>query len=144
MTRESAEGTPIRVVGDLNRYGYESYNRVYGTDGASPAIRTGTGGGLMPRIREESESNGLRIRYLTERECWRLMGFSDDDFDRARDAGTSRTQLYRQAGNSIVVPVLEAIFRGMYIDQTWERVRTLDDFGEAARWPSSPPTGSGS
>lgn len=136
MTRDASsdKGTAIKVVGDLNRHGrFESSNRVYGTEGASPAITTATGGGLMPRIREGSDSEGLRIRYLTERECWRLMGFSDEDFDKARDAGTSRTQLYRQAGNSIVVPVLEAIFRGMYLDQTWRSVRTLDDFVEAVR-----------
>jgi DNA (cytosine-5)-methyltransferase 1 len=50
-----------------------------------------------------------RIRKLTERECWRLMGFSDMDFERAKEACFG-TQLYKQAGNSIVVPVLEVIF----------------------------------
>ena len=71
---------------------------------------------------------------LTERECWRLMGQSDEDFDKAKAAGVSRTQLYRQAGNSIVVPVLEAIFRGMYIDGSWERKKpTLEDFATEGR-----------
>ncbi len=50
-----------------------------------------------------------RIRNLTPRETWRLMGFSDQDFDKAK-AVNSDSQLYKQAGNSIVVPVLEAIF----------------------------------
>ena len=54
-----------------------------------------------------------RIRKLTPRECWRLMGFADKDFDKARGAGTSDTQLYKQAGNSIVVNVLEAVFKEM-------------------------------
>lgn len=45
-------------------------------------------------------------------ECWRLMGFSDEDFKKARKVNP-KTQLYKQAGNSIVVPVLEAIFRQM-------------------------------
>ena len=54
--------------------------------------------------------NNLRIRKLTPKECWRLMGFDDADFHKARDAGMSNTQLYKQAGNSIVVDVLEAIF----------------------------------
>ena len=55
-------------------------------------------------------------RYLTERECWRFMGFSDEDFDKAslehktKDGKLNGT-LYKQAGNSIVVQVLEAIFR---------------------------------
>lgn len=52
----------------------------------------------------------IRIRKLTPRECWRLMGFTDEDFDKA-EAVNSNTQLYKQAGNSIVVPVLEGIFK---------------------------------
>ena len=51
-----------------------------------------------------------RIRKLTPKECWRLMGFDDDDFEKAKAAGISNTQLYKQAGNSIVVQVLERIF----------------------------------
>src|SRR5690625_1571218 len=56
-----------------------------------------------------------RWRYLTERECWRLMGFDDEDFENAHKEHPSRDgflngTLYHQAGNSIVVQVLEAIF----------------------------------
>ena len=54
----------------------------------------------------------IRIRKLTPRECWRLMGFTDEDFDKAQ-AVNSNTQLYKQAGNSIVVNVLEEIFKQM-------------------------------
>ena len=54
----------------------------------------------------------VRIRRLKPRETWKLMGFSDQDFDKAQKVN-SNTQLYKQAGNSIVVPVLEAIFRQM-------------------------------
>lgn len=54
----------------------------------------------------------IRIRKLTPRECWRLMGFTDADFDKAKSTN-SNTQLYKQAGNSIVVPVLEEIFKQM-------------------------------
>ena len=43
------------------------------------------------------------IRRITEREAWRLMGFSDEDFDKAKAAGVSNTQLDKQAGNSIVM-----------------------------------------
>lgn len=53
------------------------------------------------------------IRRITEREAWRLMGFTDEDYSRAEATGISRNQLYKQAGNSIVVNVLEAIFRQM-------------------------------
>lgn len=55
-----------------------------------------------------------RIRKLTPKECWRLMGFDDADFEKAKAAGMSNTQLYKQAGNSICVPVLTAIFRQLY------------------------------
>lgn len=52
----------------------------------------------------------LRIRKLTPKECWRLMGFDDEDYEKAAKVN-SKTQLYKQAGNSIVVNVLEAIIR---------------------------------
>lgn len=59
---------------------------------------------------EADEMTKYRIRKLTPRECWRLMGFCDKDFDAAA-AVNSNTQLYAQAGNSIVVNVLEEIFK---------------------------------
>lgn len=54
----------------------------------------------------------VRIRKLTPRECYRLMGFSDEDFDKAKEVN-SDSQLYKQAGNSIVVNVLMEIFKEM-------------------------------
>ena len=54
----------------------------------------------------------VRIRKLTPKECWRLMGFSDEDFEKAKQVN-SDSQLYKQAGNSIVVDVLMAIFGEM-------------------------------
>lgn len=54
-----------------------------------------------------------RIRKLTPKECWRLMGFDDSDFEKAQKAN-SNTQLYKQAGNSIVVDVLMAIFKELF------------------------------
>ena len=65
----------------------------------------GTGGGNVPIYQKE-----LRIRKLTPKECWRLMGFDDEDFEKASQVN-SNTQLYKQAGNSIVVNVLMAIFK---------------------------------
>lgn len=63
---------------------------------------------------ERKEMESYRIRRLTPLECWRLMGFSDEDFRAAEaDEINSDTQLYAQAGNSIVVNVLEAIFGEM-------------------------------
>lgn len=54
-------------------------------------------------------ANGIRIRRLTPRECWRLQGFPDEYFDKARAAGISNTQLYKQAGNGVTVNVARAI-----------------------------------
>lgn len=58
--------------------------------------------------------NNLRIRKLTPKECWRLMGFDDIDFEKASKVN-SNTQLYKQAGNSIVVNVLEAILTNLLL-----------------------------
>lgn len=79
-------------------------DRVYKTDKISPAITTS--------FRPSYEIEKYRIRKLTPKECWRLMGFSDEDFEKAAKVN-SNTQLYKQAGNSIVKDVLMAIFRQM-------------------------------
>ena len=68
--------------------------------------------------------NDLRIRKLTPKECWRLMGFDDEDVDKASQVN-SNTQLYKQAGNSIVVNVLEAIFKQMNLPKN---IRVLELF----------------
>lgn len=62
---------------------------------------------------------GLRIRKLTPKECWRLMGFADEDFEKAAKVN-SDTQLYKQAGNSIVVNVLMAILTNLLIAEREE------------------------
>lgn len=54
----------------------------------------------------------LRIRRLTPKEAWRCMGFSDSDYERATQH-CSKTQLYKQAGNSICVPVLVHLFTNL-------------------------------
>jgi len=56
--------------------------------------------------------SSYRIRKLTPKECWRLMGFDDSDFEKAEKVN-SNTQLYKQAGNSIVVNVLEGILKNL-------------------------------
>ena len=57
-----------------------------------------------------------RIRKLTPKECWRLMGCTDEDFHKAEQVN-SNSQLYKQAGNAIVVDVLEAIFKQMFLKE---------------------------
>ncbi len=78
----------------------------------------------------EVSGGRLRARCLTSREAWRLMGFSDSAYDAAKAVPTSDAQLYKQAGNSIAVPCLKAIFKGMFIDGTWE----ADPRKGAERW----------
>lgn len=79
----------------------------------------------------EVESGRLCIRYLTPRECLRLMGQSEDAIDKIMAAEPSKTRQYKMAGNSIVVDVLVDIFKGIYIDKTFgkcERRPSLEDF----------------
>ncbi len=108
------------------------------TDGSSPkhnnrVVEPIVWDGYNQRVRSDSETVGTltqncgadlkrngqgiienyRIRKLTPKECWRLMGFSDTDIDNAIAVGMSNAQLYKQAGNSIVVNVLMAIFKEM-------------------------------
>lgn len=65
-----------------------------------------------------------RYRYLTERECWRLMGYTDTEFEAAKAVHQRRgryyTTLYRQAGNSIAVPIFESIFRKIILGEERE------------------------
>jgi len=89
---------------------------IYLIDGISPNLVCNGGGQHIPLIivKEERKEymDNLRIRKLTPKECWRLMGFDDEDYEKAKEVN-SDTQLYKQAGNSIVVDVLMAIFKEM-------------------------------
>lgn len=81
----------------------------------STTRRGRVGHGVSQTLQANSSMGTLqnyRIRKLTPKECWRLMGFDDSDFEKAEKVN-SNTQLYKQAGNSIVVNVLEGILRNM-------------------------------
>lgn len=101
-----------KCVGVLNsekwRRKIDYMRRVYDPQGVSPTVATVSGGGMEIKI-----TSDIKIRRLTPRECWRLMDFADDDFNKAKDVN-SDSQLYKQAGNSIVVNVLVAIFGQMF------------------------------
>lgn len=96
---------------ELDIKGMDCIKRVYSTDKVAPALTTMQGGLREPKILEELD---CRIRKLTPRECFRLMGMRDDDIDKIQAAGISNTQQYKMAGNSIVVNVLEAIFKELF------------------------------
>lgn len=87
-------------------------NQAVKTDGISTCLTSsmGTGGGYVPM---HNYTPDLRIRKLTPKECFRLMGFDDSDFEKA-EVVNSNTQLYKQAGNSIVVPVVEHIIKALF------------------------------
>ena len=95
-------------VGTLDMKGHDCLKRVYSDEGLSPTLTDMQGGNRQPKTMINN-----RIRKLTPKECWRLMGFSDEDFEKAAKVN-SNTQLYKQAGNSIVVNVLEAIFKRLF------------------------------
>ena len=63
------------------------------------------------------ENQNYRIRKLTPRECFRLMGVTEENIDKIQAAGISNAQQYKMAGNSIVVDVLYHIFRKMFVDK---------------------------
>lgn len=87
----------------------DEQNKVVRTDGT---VGTLTTDGSSPKHNNRICDVDYRIRKLTPRECFRLMGFTDEEFDRI--SGISNTQLYKMAGNSIVVNVLMAVFKELF------------------------------
>lgn len=85
--------------------------RVYDINGLSPALTCTGGGNRQPMIVRDYQGE-KRIRKFTPKEYFRLMGFKDEDFEKAEKVN-SNTKLYQQGGNSIVVNLLEAIFKQM-------------------------------
>ena len=100
----------IKYEEPLEREGWHNMNKiVLNPEGISTTINAQSNNSLQ-KIKEPN----LRIRKLMPIECWRLMGFEDEDFYKAQSVGISNTQLYKQAGNSIVVNVLERIFNNLF------------------------------
>lgn len=114
---------------------HDQSSRVYDPRGIAPTLSTMQGGGTEPKIVQKPRGyniggtheidptlsshswhennilrNGVQIRKLTPRECWRLQGFPDWTFDRVKQVN-SDSQLYKQAGNSVTVPVIHDIAR---------------------------------
>lgn len=75
----------------------------------------------------ELQGKKFRIRKLTPRECFRLMGVDDPDIDKIQASGLSNSAQYKLAGNSIVVDVLFHIFRKLFIEPEQE-VRPGEQF----------------
>ncbi len=100
-------------LGEIN-FGkqYRQGNRVYSSEKIAMCLMSqpvGNAGGYSYLY-----NVGYKIRKLTPKECWRLMGFDDEDIDKCINIGISNTQLYKQAGNSIVTNVLYYIFKNLF------------------------------
>lgn len=95
----------IKTIGNYSPSGHDA-SRIVDNEGIAPTVKENHGTVTATNV-------GLRIRKLTPKECWRLMGFNDKDFENAQKVN-SNTQLYKQAGNSIVVNVLEKIFKNLF------------------------------
>lgn len=115
-----------------------AFNKTVDKSGLCPTITTRPEGkktAILPVVEGDKEmGKKYAIRKLTENETWRLMGFSDEDFNKAAKVN-SKSQLYRQSGNSIVCQVLMAIFLQLGIQgkKRWndmtveERQKMVDD-----------------
>lgn len=114
------------VAAELEIKALRCVKEVQSIEGICPTLTTMQGGNTQPKVlikkstitaREYKDSNKVmvddyKVRKLTPLECWRLMGFNDESFYKASDI-CSNTQLYKQAGNSIVVNVLIEIFKNL-------------------------------
>lgn len=112
---------------------YPQGSRVYSSYGIASALTAqgvgGAGGysGLYT-VEEEPKNIRWRIRKLTPKECWRLMGFTDEDHDRVSNY-VSASALYKQAGNSICTCCLVAIFNALFLqDYSTSYVEKLVDY----------------
>ena len=98
---------------------YRQGNRVYDCRAIAMGLTAqplGNMGGesYLYLVGEMSKEKKWRIRKLTERECFRLMGLTFEDCDKCKDVGVSKTQLYKQAGNGLVTNCIELIFEHLY------------------------------
>lgn len=97
--RDYKDPVKIRQIGKSEVNNPQSY-RIYDIHGLSPTLTTVGGGGLKPVVKINSE-----YRNLTPLEYWRLQGFTDEQFYKAKNTGISDSQLYKQAGNAVTVNV---------------------------------------
>lgn len=104
---EMNDDAKIIKVGQICNEGFE-HGTVVSEEGLFPSLVAGTHGYANPHVYHR-----YRIRKITEREAYRLMDFSDEDFEKGR-AVSSKTQMYKTAGNSIICNVLVALFGQMF------------------------------
>lgn len=106
LTANLMKGVPYNVlrIGSVDLNGHDLCKRIYSPYGCSPTIPTGQSGNTIPKI-----PVGNVARKFTPKECFRLMGFDDSDWQLLSGNKISDSQMYKMAGNSIVVDVAEEL-----------------------------------
>ena len=99
---------------DTSGKGYNSQNDRAFYENKNIGTIPSNGADNKTNVIQGLDTKDFRIRKLTPKECWRLMGFTDEQFDKAKESGISDSQLYKQAGNSIVVNCLYYIFKELF------------------------------
>ena len=118
ITKSSWQENNFLIVASRERYPKNPSDRKAGNSNLQQRLEINKNGtsNTITTVQKDNYAVELpeyRIRKLTPKECWRLMGCSDEDFEKAEQVN-SNSQLYKQAGNAIVVNVLEAIFKQMF------------------------------
>lgn len=118
VDKENDTVEPTRLGGIFDTNKKHQAGSIWDKEGLAPTLDTMQGGWRQPSVTEEPlNTKKFRVRRLTPKECWRLMGIADEDYEKASKV-VSNTQLYKQAGNAIVVNVLEGIFSNMPFSST--------------------------
>ena len=100
------------------------HGAVYDPQNIAPTLVTATGGGNKPMSIDKKK---FRIRKLTPTECMRLMSVPDEDIQKVKDIGMSDSQMYKQAGNSLVSNCVELIFEHLFKAQYQEDFKCYDE-----------------
>ena len=107
FSKDSDNKHDVNEIAQIKSINYKATRSITDSNKICRCLDTMSGGQREPKI---LVTDSLRIRKLTPKECWRLMGIKDSDFKKAQKLN-SNSQLYKQAGNGIVVDVLEYIFK---------------------------------
>lgn len=110
VPQDTKQGYALAHVGDGIYTNRTAYKRGVVQRNSVPTLKTSCDD---VAVVVEDKEELISLRRLTPRECWRLMGWNDEDIDKAFSSGVSERQLYKMAGNSIVVSCLEGIFSNL-------------------------------
>lgn len=106
MGKQAVETIKENMEEIRDGYTINAFNKTTDKSGLSPTLTTRPEGFKTAILLVVDQ---LRVRKLTPLECWRLQGFTDEQFHKAKNSGVSNSQLYKQAGNAVTVNVVDAI-----------------------------------